>query len=63
MGGPSVCSVNHEDLLVLTRLVEGGHVTPAIDRTFPLDQAAEAIQYLIDGHARGKVALTPKERS
>lgn len=38
-------------------------MTPAIDRSFPLDQAAEAIQYLIDGHARGRVVLTLKERS
>jgi ABC-type multidrug transport system fused ATPase/permease subunit len=60
MGGPWVCSVNHEDLLVQTRLVEGGDVTPAIDRSFPLDRAAEVIQYLIDGHARGDVVITPK---
>ena len=49
---------NHEDLIVLTELIEAGKVTPAIDRTYPLAEAAEAIRYLRDGHARGKVVIT-----
>jgi NADPH:quinone reductase-like Zn-dependent oxidoreductase len=47
-----------EDLLVLRELIEAGKVTPVLDRTFGLDDAAEAIQYVEDGHARGKVAIT-----
>ncbi len=46
------------DLQVLTELIEAGRVTPVIDRTFPLSQAADAIRYLEDGHARGKVVIT-----
>lgn len=45
-------------LLALTELVEAGQVTPVIDRTYPLDQAADAIRYLAQGHAAGKVVLS-----
>jgi NADPH:quinone reductase-like Zn-dependent oxidoreductase len=37
---------------------QGGKVSPVIDRIYPLDQAAEAIGYLEQGRARGKVVLT-----
>jgi NADPH:quinone reductase-like Zn-dependent oxidoreductase len=45
-------------LLALTELIETGKVTPVIDRTYPLGQAADAISYLKQGHAAGKVVLT-----
>lgn len=48
-----------EDLLTLKELIESGKVTPVIDRTFPLSEAPEAIRYLAEGHARGKVVVTP----
>ena len=51
-------SENAADLVALTGLVEAGKVTPVIDRTYPLSQAPAAIQYLVDGHARGKVVVT-----
>lgn len=46
------------DLLELERLVEDGHVKPALERTFGLDEAAQAIDHVAAGHARGKVAIT-----
>lgn len=49
---------NHEDLLALTELIEAGKLTPLIDRTFPLSEAPTALQYLEDGHARGKIVIT-----
>jgi NADPH:quinone reductase-like Zn-dependent oxidoreductase len=49
---------SQELLLALTELIEVGKVTPVIDRTYPLDQAAEAIRYLEQGHAAGKVVLS-----
>jgi NADPH:quinone reductase-like Zn-dependent oxidoreductase len=49
---------NKADLAVLREFVEAGKITPAIDRTYPLSEAAEAIGYLETGHARGKVAIT-----
>jgi NADPH:quinone reductase-like Zn-dependent oxidoreductase len=48
---------NHEDLLVLEELIEAGKVTPVIDRTYPLSEAPQAIRYLEEGRARGKVAI------
>jgi len=56
---PLVAKELVEDLLVLKELIESGKVTPVIDRTFPLSQAPEAIRYLAEGHARGKVVVTP----
>jgi NADPH:quinone reductase-like Zn-dependent oxidoreductase len=53
-----VNSENHEDLIVLTRLIESGAVTPAIDRRYPLAEAPKAIRYLLDGNARGKIVIT-----
>ena len=47
-----------EDLEYLTTLIEQGKVTPAIDRTFPLREAPEAIRYLAQGHPGGKVVVT-----
>jgi NADPH:quinone reductase-like Zn-dependent oxidoreductase len=51
-------SENAQDLRALTGLIEAGTVAPVIDRTFPLDDAVAAIQYMTDGHARGKVVVT-----
>jgi len=47
-----------EDLQVLKELVESGKVSPVIDRTYPLSEVPEAIRYLEEGHARGKVVIT-----
>jgi NADPH:quinone reductase-like Zn-dependent oxidoreductase len=49
---------NHEDLLVLKELIEAGKVTPVIDRTYPLTDVPQAIRYVEQGHARGKVVIT-----
>ena len=46
------------DLERLTDLIEAGTVTPSIDRTYPLEQAPEAMRHLAAGKARGKVAIT-----
>ena len=52
-----VSSENFEDLLVLKELIEAGNVVPVVDRTFALSEAAEAIRYVEQGRARGKVAV------
>jgi NADPH:quinone reductase-like Zn-dependent oxidoreductase len=46
------------DLMVLRDMADSGAITPAIDRTYPLSQAAAAVRHLADGHARGKVVVT-----
>jgi len=53
-----VAKENHEDLLVLKELIEAGKVTPAVDRAYPLAEAPDAINYLVQGHARGKIVIT-----
>jgi NADPH:quinone reductase-like Zn-dependent oxidoreductase len=53
-----VNSENHEDLIVLRKLIEAGRVTPVIDRNYPLSETSKAIHYLQEGHALGKVAIT-----
>jgi len=50
--------LNRADLAVLRELLEAGKVRPVIDRTYPLGECAEAIGYLEQGHAVGKVAIT-----
>jgi NADPH:quinone reductase-like Zn-dependent oxidoreductase len=47
-----------EDLTYLKDLIEAGKVSPVIDRTYPLSETPEAMRYLEEDHARGKVVLT-----
>jgi NADPH:quinone reductase-like Zn-dependent oxidoreductase len=49
---------NKEDLQFLRQLIEAGKLTPVIDRTYPLSETPEAIRYLENGRARGKVVIT-----
>jgi NADPH:quinone reductase-like Zn-dependent oxidoreductase len=56
--GRFVVSTNHDDLVALKELIEAGRVTPVLDRTYPLGNAAEAIDHVGAGHAQGKVAIT-----
>ncbi|MGH2944794.1 MAG: NAD(P)-dependent alcohol dehydrogenase [Solirubrobacteraceae bacterium] len=53
-----VSSENHEDMLALKELIEAGKITPVIDRTYPLSEVPEAIRYMREGNARGKVVIT-----
>jgi NADPH:quinone reductase-like Zn-dependent oxidoreductase len=48
----------NEDLQSLKELIEAGKVTPVIDRTYPLSEAADAVRYLEEGHAQGKIVIT-----
>ncbi len=49
---------NGEDLAALSELLESGKVRPVIDRRYALSDAQEAVRYLGEGHARGKVVIT-----
>jgi NADPH:quinone reductase-like Zn-dependent oxidoreductase len=53
-----VAKDREEDLRLLKELVEEGKVAPAVDRTFPLSEVQEAIRYLREGRASGKVVIT-----
>jgi NADPH:quinone reductase-like Zn-dependent oxidoreductase len=47
-----------EDMVHITELVEAGKVIPAIDRRYPLREVPEALRYLGEGRAHGKVVIT-----
>ena len=49
---------NQKDYVFLIELFEAGKVIPAIDRRYPLSEVPEALRYLGDGHARGKVVIS-----
>lgn len=53
-----LAELNQADLQLLAGLLQSGTVTPVIDRSYPLSEAAQAIRYLETGRARGKVVLT-----
>ncbi len=53
-----VAKITKEDLAVLQELLDSGKVTPVVDRSYPLDETPEALDYLGEGHARGKIVLT-----
>ena len=57
--GTFVASENGADLTALRELIEAGQLTPTIDRTYPLSEVPAAIRHLLDGHARGKVVISP----
>ena len=56
--GPSTSKESNDPLGVLKELLEAGEVTPVIDRTYPLSEVPEAIRYLEERHAQGKVVIT-----
>ncbi len=48
---------NKKDLEFLTKLIEDGKIKPVIDRRYTLDKTADAMRYLFEGHATGKVII------
>jgi NADPH:quinone reductase-like Zn-dependent oxidoreductase len=56
--GTWISSARPQDLEELRRLIEAGTVTPVIDRSFPLADVPQAIQYLREGRPRGKTVIT-----
>jgi NADPH:quinone reductase-like Zn-dependent oxidoreductase len=62
MGGLTA-RINQKDMALLKELLEAGKVIPVIDRCYPLSEAAEALRYLGEGHARGKVVITVEHNS
>lgn len=55
---PLISVEKQRDLVALADLLATGQVTPLIDRTYPLDEAADALRYVGAGHTRGKVVVT-----
>jgi NADPH:quinone reductase-like Zn-dependent oxidoreductase len=55
--GMLLADLNHDDLAFLADLMQSGKVTPVIDRTYKLGDLPDALRYLEQGHARGKVVI------
>jgi NADPH:quinone reductase-like Zn-dependent oxidoreductase len=53
-----IANINQKDLVFLRELLEAGKVKSIVDRRYPLSDAAEALRYLEEGHAQGKVVVT-----
>jgi NADPH:quinone reductase-like Zn-dependent oxidoreductase len=56
--GMMMADANHNDLTVLADMMRSGKLKPVIDRTYKLDQVPDAIRYVEQGHARGKVVIS-----
>jgi NADPH:quinone reductase-like Zn-dependent oxidoreductase len=56
--GNFLVSMNRDDLVVLKDLIEAGAVTPVLDRTYALGDAAQALAHVGRGHLRGKVTIS-----
>jgi NADPH:quinone reductase-like Zn-dependent oxidoreductase len=65
--GKNVSQLNHKpnvkDLLFMKELIEAGKVVPVIDRTYPLNGIAEALQYYGEGHPSGKIVINMDHNS
>jgi NADPH:quinone reductase-like Zn-dependent oxidoreductase len=57
MLGSCGAKASQKDLAYLGELLDAGKVSPVIDRRFSLSQVADAIRYVEQGHARGKVVI------
>jgi NADPH:quinone reductase-like Zn-dependent oxidoreductase len=57
VAAPFLAKTNKEDMVVLRDLLAGGKVTPVIDRRYNLSQVPEALSYLGEGHAQGKIVI------
>ncbi len=58
-----ITKLNKTDLVLLRDLLAAGTIVSVIDRRYPLSDAAEAIRYLEEGHARGKIVLTMQHQT
>jgi NADPH:quinone reductase-like Zn-dependent oxidoreductase len=47
----------HDELSTLADMVETGRLRSVIDRTYPLDETVDAMRYLAEGHAQGKIII------
>jgi NADPH:quinone reductase-like Zn-dependent oxidoreductase len=56
--GMMMADTNQSDLTILADMMQSGKVKPVIDRTYKLSEVPDAIRYLEQGHARGKVVIT-----
>ncbi|MGB9475028.1 MAG: NAD(P)-dependent alcohol dehydrogenase [Candidatus Udaeobacter sp.] len=56
--GMMLAELNQKDLTFLADLMQSGKITPVIDKRYKLEELPQAVEYLEQGHARGKVVIT-----
>ena len=61
--GNLMAKLNQKDLVFMKDLLKVGKVVPVIERCYPLSQVADAIRYLEEGHAQGKVVIMVEHNS
>lgn len=57
IGFQGIATTPQEDLLVIKELLEAGQLAPVIDKCYPLSQVVQAMKYVVEEHARGKVVI------
>ena len=57
IGFMGIAASPKKDLLVIKELLEAGKVVPVIDKCYPLSEVPEALRYLVEEHAKGKVVI------
>ena len=63
VGFMSIAKIIQKDLVFMGELLEAGKVRPVIDKCYPLREVPQAIRYLVEKHAQGKVVITMDENS
>jgi len=61
LGGMGMARINQKDLVYLGELLQDGKLIPRIDRTYTLSEVPEAIRYVEEIHAQGKVVITVEQ--
>jgi NADPH:quinone reductase-like Zn-dependent oxidoreductase len=56
-----LAKINQKDLVFLKDLFEAGKLVPIIDRRYSFSEVPEALRYLEEGHAQGKVVITVEQ--
>ncbi len=57
-GSMGIAKITQEDLAILQQLLEARKIVPVIDRRYPLSETAQAMRYIGQGHASGKIIIT-----
>ena len=58
IGGMKIADLNNKDFNILREMMESGDIRPVVDKIFPLQKTPDAIKYLEDGLARGKIVIS-----
>jgi NADPH:quinone reductase-like Zn-dependent oxidoreductase len=62
IAGMYMAKPNTKDFDFLQKLIEAGKITPIIDRTYTFEEIPQAVAYVGEGHAHGKVVVTIKDQ-